>query len=93
MITKLCTSKIAAALTLFLLLFHTTAPLAVSADYNDKKQVLNTGFELDTDRVRANEAALANLRFVSPEELSGEMFEKLETWSQLALELFKNRGA
>ena len=30
-------------------------------------------FELDTDRVRANEAALANLRFVSPEELSGEM--------------------
>ena len=42
---------------------------------------------------RANEAALANLRFVSPEELSGEMFEKLETWSQLALELFKNRGA
>ncbi|UQT44521.1 hypothetical protein M5E88_18710 [Akkermansia muciniphila] len=49
-------------------------------------------FELDTDRVRANEAALANLRFVSPEELSGEMFEKLETWSQLALELFKNRG-
>ena len=50
-------------------------------------------FELDTDRVRANEAALANLRFVSPEELSGEMFEKLETWSQLALELFKNRGA
>lgn len=50
-------------------------------------------FELDTDRVRANEAALANLRFVSPEELSGEMFEKLETWSQLALELFKNKGA
>ena len=50
MITKLCTSKIAAALTLSLLLFHTTAPLAVSADYNDKKQVLNTGFELDTDR-------------------------------------------
>ena len=50
-------------------------------------------FELDTDRVRANEAALANLRFVAPEELSGEMFEKLETWSQLALELFKNRGA
>ena len=25
--------------------------------------------------------------------ISGEMFEKLETWSQLALELFKNRGA
>lgn len=50
MITKLCTSKIATALTLSLLLFHTTAPLAVSADYNDKKQVLNTGFELDTDR-------------------------------------------
>ena len=45
-------------------------------------------FELDTNRVRANEAALANLRFVAPEELSGEMLEKLETWFQLALELF-----
>ena len=48
-------------------------------------------FELDTDQVRANEAALANLRFVAPEELSGNLFDKLETWSQLALELFKNR--
>ena len=48
-------------------------------------------FELDTDRVRANESALDNLRFVTPEELSGDMFNKLETWSQLALELFKKR--
>ena len=29
-------------------------------------------FELDTDRVRANEAALANLRFVSPENFPGK---------------------
>ena len=41
----------------------------------------------------ADESALDNLRFVTPEELSGDMFNKLETWSQLALELFKNRGA
>lgn len=48
-------------------------------------------FELDTDRVRANESALDNLRFVTPEELSGDMFNKLETWSRLALELFRKR--
>ena len=48
-------------------------------------------FELDTDRVRANESALDNLRFVTPEELSGDMFNKLETWSRLALELFWKR--
>lgn len=48
-------------------------------------------FELDTDQVCANESALANLRFVEPKALSGELFDKLETWSQLALELFKNR--
>ena len=47
-------------------------------------------FELDTDQVRANEDALDNLRFVEPGELSGELFERLETWSQLALELFNN---
>ena len=48
-------------------------------------------FELDTDRGRAKESALDNLRFVTPEELSGDMFNKLETWSRLALELFWKR--
>ena len=39
----------------------------------------------------ADESALDNLRFVTPEELSGDMFNKLETWSRLALELFWKR--
>lgn len=46
-------------------------------------------FELDSDNVRANESALANLRFVSPDELCGELYEKLETWSQFAIDLYK----
>ncbi len=46
-------------------------------------------FELDTDQVRANEDALANLRFVSIEELSGDLYPKLETWSQLAVDMYK----
>ena len=41
--------KLAVALTLSLLLFHTELPMTVSADYHDKEQVLDTGFELDTD--------------------------------------------
>lgn len=49
-------------------------------------------FELDTDRVRANESALANLRFVHPDELTGDLFDRLETWSQLALDLFRHKS-
>ncbi len=47
-------------------------------------------FELESDSVSSNESALANLSFKSLEELeSPELFDRLETWSQLALQLFK----
>lgn len=49
-------------------------------------------FELDTDQVFSNEDSLANLRFVDPSELTGVMFDQLETWSQLALELFRSQS-
>lgn len=41
-------------------------------------------FDLETDDVFANEAALANLRFMTPAQLR-ESFDRLETWSQLCL--------
>lgn len=41
-------------------------------------------FDLETDRVSANEEALANLRFWTPAELKAA-FDRLETWSQLCL--------
>ncbi len=47
-------------------------------------------FELNTDQVTSNEDALANLQFVSLDELSGDLYDRLETWSQLAIQLYKN---
>lgn len=41
-------------------------------------------FDLETGRVAANEAALANLQFMTPAELRAS-FDRLETWSQLCL--------
>jgi len=38
--------------------------------------------EVDHDRVRANEDALADLRFDPLEQLAGPDFDRLETWSQ-----------
>ncbi|WPX40477.1 hypothetical protein QET93_013175 [Akkermansia sp. N21116] len=51
-------------------------------------------FELESGDVTSNESALANLSFKSPEELeSSELFDRLETWAQLALRLFRNSSS
>lgn len=43
-------------------------------------------FDLSSDQVRANEAAIASLGFYAPDELkNAPLHDKLETWSQLAL--------
>lgn len=45
-------------------------------------------FELDGTDVTSNEDAISNIRFLSVEELSEEpVFGKLETWSQLCIQL------
>lgn len=45
-------------------------------------------FELDGDDVTANEDAICNIRFLTIDELKEPaLFDKLETWSKLALEL------
>lgn len=45
-------------------------------------------FELDGDIVTSNEDAICNIRFLSVDDLKNDdMFQRLETWSQIALEL------
>lgn len=46
-------------------------------------------FDLDSEDVRSNEKALANLGFRSMEELSGELYPKLETWSAICVDALK----
>lgn len=43
-------------------------------------------FDLDTEDVRANEKALDNLGFRTLDELSGELYAKLETWSAICVD-------
>jgi len=47
-------------------------------------------FELDGKEVTAGEDALANLQFISKEQLKGEFYEHLETWSQLCVDALDN---
>lgn len=46
-------------------------------------------FELDTDQVTANEDSIADVKFSSIEELQGEMYDSLETWSQFCADILK----
>ncbi len=42
-------------------------------------------FELSTDRVSPNEAALAEMSFYSLEDLNGDLYDRLESWSQICV--------
>lgn len=42
--------------------------------------------DLESDQVRANEDAIANLSLITLEELRGEFYGRLETWSQLCVD-------
>ena len=43
-------------------------------------------FELDTEEVAPNEKALAELGFHTLDELAGELYERLETWSAICVD-------
>ena len=43
--------------------------------------------DLESDQVKANEDAIANLALLTLEELRGELYERLETWSQLCVDI------
>jgi len=43
--------------------------------------------DLESDQVKANEDAIANLGLLTLEELRGELYERLETWSQLCVDI------
>lgn len=47
-------------------------------------------FELDSDEVVPLEKKLANLKFCTLEELSGPLYDKLETWSAICVDALKN---
>ena len=46
-------------------------------------------FNLDSDDVRSNEKALDKLGFRTLEELSGELYDKLETWSAICVDALR----
>ncbi len=43
-------------------------------------------FELETDQVTSNEDSLANLGFANLDQLKGELYDRLETWSQICVD-------
>ena len=43
--------------------------------------------DLESDQVKANEDAIANLGLLTLEELRGELYQPLETWSQLCVDI------
>ena len=43
--------------------------------------------DLENDQVGANEDAIANLGLLTLDELKGELYERLETWSQLCIDI------
>ena len=46
-------------------------------------------FDLDSDEVAPNEKALANLGFRELDELAGPLYEKLETWSAICVDVLR----
>ena len=48
-------------------------------------------FDLDSEEVRSNEKALANLGFRDLEELAGPLYEKLETWSAICVDALQQK--
>lgn len=44
--------------------------------------------DLETDRVTANESSIADILFLTPQEIRDTYLNRLETWSQIALDLY-----
>jgi len=44
-------------------------------------------FELDSDKVTSNEDSIADLKFSTIEELQGEIYDSLESWSQFCADI------
>jgi len=47
-------------------------------------------FELETDQITSNEDSIADLKFSTIEELQGDMYGSLETWSQFCADILKD---
>ncbi len=70
---------------------HTNKIIALLNDDSNSVGEVHLGvvhiIDLENDDVRANEDAIANLSLLTLEELKGEYYERLETWSQLCVDI------
>ena len=68
---------------------HTNRIIALLNDDSNSVGEVHLGvvhiIDLENDDVRANEDAIANLGLLTLEELKGDYYDRLETWSQLCV--------
>lgn len=73
---------------------HTQRIIALLNDDSNDVGKVHLGvvhlFELQTDQVSSNEDSIADLKFSSIQELQGEMYDSLETWSQFCADILKH---
>jgi len=70
---------------------HTNTIFALLNDDSNSVGEVHLGvvhlIDLENDGVKANEDAIANLGLVTMDELRGELYDRLETWSQLCVDV------
>lgn len=70
---------------------HTNKIIALLNDDSNSVGEVHLGvvhiIDLESDDVRANEDAIANLSLLTLKELKGELYDRLETWSQLCVDI------
>jgi len=69
---------------------HTNRIIALLNDESNSVGEVHLGvvhiIDLENDHIQANEDAIANLSLLTLEELKGDYYERLETWSQLCVD-------
>lgn len=73
---------------------HTNKIIALLNDDSNSVGEVHLGvvhiIDLENDDVRANEDAIANLSLLTLDELKGDYYERLETWSQLCVDILSD---
>jgi predicted NUDIX family phosphoesterase len=73
---------------------HTNRIIALLNDDSNSVGEVHLGvvhiIDLENDDVRANEDAIANLSLLTLDALKGEYYERLETWSQLCVDVLSD---
>ena len=73
---------------------HTNKIVALLNDDSNEVGKVHLGvvhmIDLETDDVRANEDAIANLELSSIDELKGPLYDRLETWTRLCVDAIED---